>query len=184
MLLYRVFPYLPGAPAGQPGHPLYVDAASQGRGRWDNPNLYRTMYLSLLAEAAIGETFGNLVRWSPRMLDFPALAGSVRSLGTFEFDEETHPLLDLDDSGVLSQRGIRPTHVVIRNRPRTQQIAAAIYAERLWSGIQWWSYHRPQWTAIALWDLGPLAVLNVEDIATHPAVAAAARTLCKPRRGI
>jgi RES domain len=182
VLLYRVFPYLPAANAGDAGHPLYVDAAGQGRGRWDNPNLYTTMYLSPSPEAAIGETFGNLAAWTPKMLNFPALPGSVRSLGTFEFDEETHLLLDLDDAGVLSQRGIRPTHVVIRNRPRTQQIAASIFAEGLWSGVQWWSYHRPQWTAVALWVFSDLTVVNVDDISKHPGFAAAAKSLSKPTR--
>jgi RES domain len=183
VLLYRVFPYLETSPTGDPGHPLYVEAGAQGRGRWDNPNLYTTMYLSPSPEAAIGETFGNLVRWTPKMLQFPALPGSVKALATFRFDEEAHPLLDLDDARVLSQRGIRPTHVVIRNRPRTQQIAARIFAEGSWSGIQWWSYHGPQWTALALWDIAGLAVVEVEDISTHPALAAAATTLSKPIRG-
>jgi RES domain len=183
VLLYRVFPSLETAPAGDPGHPLYVEAAAQGRGRWDNPNLYTTMYLSPSPEAAVGETFGNLVRWTPKMFQFPALPGSVKALATFQFDEEAHPLLDLDDAGVLSQLGIRPTHVVIRNRPRTQQIAAGIFGEGPWSGIQWWSYHRPQWTAVALWDIAGLTVVEVEDISTHPALAAAATTLSKPTRG-
>ncbi len=162
---------------------LYAHAAGQGRGRWDNPNLYTAIYLSPSPEAAIGETFGNLARWTPKMLDFPALPGSVKSLGTFELDEETHPLLDLDDAGVLALRGIRPTHVVIRNRPRTQRIAADIFAEGPWSGIQWWSYHRPQWTAMVLWDLSGLNVVKVDDISVHPALAAAARTLSKPTPG-
>lgn len=117
------------------------------------------------------------------MLRFPALPGSMKALGIFNFDEDEHPLLDLDDAGVLSQRGIRPTHVVIRNRPRTQQIAAAIFAEGLWSGIQWRSYHRPQWTAVAIWSIGGLTVAEVDDISTHPGLAAAANTLSKPIRG-
>jgi hypothetical protein len=183
VLLYRVFPYLPAAPAGNPGHPLYVEASSQGRGRWDNPSLYSTMYLSCSPEAAIGETFGNLARWTPKMLNLPALPGSQKTLATFEFDEEAHPLLDLDDARVLSQRAIRPTHVVVRNRPRAQQIAAGIFAEDLWSGIQWWSYHRPQWTAVALWDLSDLSVVAVDDIAGHPGLAAAAKALSRPTRG-
>jgi hypothetical protein len=118
------------------------------------------------------------------MLTVPQIPGSVRSLGTFELDEETHPLLDLDDSTELAQRGIRPTHVVIRNRPRTQQIAADIFNEERWSGIGWWSYHRPQWTAVALWEPSRLAIRRVEDLRGHPALDAAARTLSKPRRGI
>ena len=106
MLLYRVFPWLPGAAAGDAGHPLYVQAAGQGRGRWDNPNLYTTMYLSLSPEAAIGETFGNLARWSPKMFNFPVLPGSAKSLGTFELDEETHPLLEVESQLVVYGRRV------------------------------------------------------------------------------
>ena len=184
MLLYRVFPYHSGAQRDEPGHPLYVQARAQGKGRWDNPTLYTIMYLSASAEAAVGETFGGLATWSPAMLRFPQIPGSVRSLGTFELEEEAHPLLDLDDASELARRGIRPTHVVIRNRPRTQQIAANIFNEGRWAGIGWWSYHRPQWTAVALWDYSGLAIRRVEDLRGHPALEAAARTLSKPRRGI
>ncbi len=184
MLLYRVFPYVEGAEQVEPGHPLNVQSRYQGKGRWDNPALYAVMYLSASAEAAVGETFGNLVMWSPTMLTFPQIPGSVRSLGTFELDEEAHPLLDLDDATELAQRGIRPTHVVVRNRPRTQQIAADIFNEGRWSGIGWWSYHRPQWTAVALWEPSGLAIRRVEDLRGHPALDAAAKTLAKPRQGI
>lgn len=184
MLLYRVFPYLAAAEPVEPGHPLNVQGRYQGMGRWDNPTLYTVMYLSATAEAAVGETFGGLATWSPAMLRFPQIAGSVKSLGTFELDEEAHPLLELDDASELARRGIRPTHVVIRNRPRTQQIAANIFNEGRWTGIGWWSYHRPQWTAVALWDSSGLAIRRVEGLRGHPALEAAARTLSKPRRGI
>jgi len=182
--LYRVFPYVEAAEQDESGHGLNVQVRYQGKGRWDNPVLYTVMYLSASPEAAVGETFGNLATWSPAMLKFPQIAHSVRSLGTFELDEGSHPLLDLDDAGELAQRGIRPTHVVVRNRPRTQKIASDVFSEGHWSGISWWSYHRPQWTAVALWDSGGLAIRRVEDLGGHPALDAAARTLAKRRRGI
>ena len=184
MLLHRVFPYLPVARPGEPGHPLFVDGSRQGKGRWDKPDLYTVMYLSPAAEAAVGETFGNLRVWTTSMLETPVLPGSVRSLGTYHLDEETHPLLDLDDAGVLLARGLRPTDVVIRNRPRTRRLAEGIARERQWSGIRWWSYHRPQWAAVALWDLEELTVERVEAITGHPALVDAATTLAKPRRGV
>jgi hypothetical protein len=180
VLLYRVFPYLDDAPTGRPGHPLYVNPA-QGRGRWDNPSLYRCRYLAITPEAAVGETFGNLLKWSPAMLVAPALTGCQRQLGIYRLDEEANPLLDLDDPHVLAERGIRPTHVVIRNRPRTQQIAARIYHEGKWSGIQWWSYHRPQWTLVVIWEADNLTVEAVEPLAGHPALKDAALALAKPR---
>ena len=182
MLLYRVFPYLGGAVAGQPGHALYSRSV-QGSGRWDNPALYLCRYLATSPEAAIGEAFGSLATWNPGMLLEPTLPGAERHLGVYRLDEEVNPLLDLDDPQVLVERAIRPTHVVVRNRPRTQGIAARIYHEGRWAGIQWWSFYRPQWTPVALW--GPdLTVETIEPIAGHPALADAADVLGKIRTEI
>jgi hypothetical protein len=74
--------------------------------------------------------------------------------------------------------------VVIRNRPRTQQIAAQIFNEQRWAGIQWWSYQRPQWTVVALWASRSLTVASVDDLRGHPALDDAARILAKTRRGV
>ncbi len=183
MLLYRVFPYLSHVARGQPGHPLYI-YPGQGRGRWDNPSLYFCWYLATTPEAAIGERFGNLAKWSAAMLVEPGLAGSERHVGVYRIDEEDNPLLDLDDPQVLVARGIRPSHVVIRNRPRTQGIAAGIYHENKWAGLQWWSYHLPQWTSVALWKADNLTFQTVEPIPGHPALDDAADRLTKVRSGI
>ncbi len=183
MLLYRVFPYLDDAGEGDPGHALHVHPV-QGGGRWDNPSLYRTCYLATSPEAAIGEAFGNLVTWTPAMLVFPGLPGSQRRLGVYRFDEEANPLIDLDDAHVLAERGIRPTDVVVRNRTRTQEIAAGIYNERKWSGIRWWSYHRPQWSLVALWTADKLSVVSVDPIGGHTGLELASSVLAKLRTGI
>jgi uncharacterized protein YcaQ len=183
VLLYRVFPYLATARANKPGRPLYNHPV-QGKGRWDNPSLYSVRYLATSPEAAIGESFGHLARWAPNMLAYPSLPGSERRLATYRFDETANPLLDLDDAEVLSRLHVRPSHVVIRNRPRTQQIAADIFNEQRWAGIQWWSYQRPQWTVVALWATGKLTVASVEELQGHPALDDAARVLAKSRRGL
>jgi hypothetical protein len=178
-----VFPYLPSAKHGEPGHPLYL-SLRQGGGRWDNPDLYRLSYLAHTPSGAIAEAFGSLSVWNPAMLKLPELYGSVRSLGVYSIDEEAHPFLDLDDATALLDRSLRPTAVVIRNLPRTQAIAADIFRENRWSGIQWWSSQRPQWTVCALWETGALEIQEVRGIAEHPALADAARTLAKHREGI
>lgn len=41
---------------------------------------------------------------------------------------------------------------------RREGIAARIYQESNWTGIQWWSYHRPQWTLATLWGADNLTV--------------------------
>ena len=78
------------------------------------PVLYLVRYLATSPEAAIGETFGQLARWSSKMFAYPSLPGSEKRLGTYQLDETANPLLDLDDADELSRRHIRPTHVVIR----------------------------------------------------------------------
>lgn len=183
MLLYRVFPHLPTASIGDPGHPLYINP-SQGRGRWDNPKLYRMAYLAASPEAAIGEAFGNLSRWTAPMLAYPMLQGAEKQLGVYHFDEEANPLLNLDDPQALVDRGIRPSEVVIRNRPRTQAYAAGAHSEGVWSGLSWWSYRRPQWTVVAVWSIAALTVAAIDAIPGHPALVGAARVLAKPRSGI
>jgi hypothetical protein len=155
----------------------------QGKGRWDNPSLYLARYLAISPEAAVGEAFGHLATWSPKMLDSPSVQGAERYLGTYRFDETTSPLLDLDDADVLRRRHLRPTYVVARNRPRTQQIAADIFNEGRWAGIQWWSYQRPQWTLAALWATLAVSCESVDAIPKHPALSDAARALAKNRRG-
>lgn len=142
------------------------------------------MYLAASPEGAIGEAFGSFTVWTPAMLSFPALPGSRRSLGVYRMDEAALPLLDLDDANALVARSLRPTHVVVRNRPRTQQIAADIYAEGRWAGIQWWSFQRPQWVVIAVWHTDDLELQHVEDLVEHPAFDDAATTLAKARSGI
>jgi hypothetical protein len=100
-------------------------------------------------------------------------------MGVYRFDEETHAVLDLDDARVLLERGLRPTDVVIRNRPRTQSIARMVYSEGQGAGMSWWSMHRPQWTLYIIWTPGVLRVERVEPLVGHPAVAEASRLLAK-----
>src|SRR4051812_4702506 len=121
MLLYRVAPIAGDARVGEPGHPLYVHP-DQGAGRWDNPDIYKVLYAAGTPSGAIGESFAHLSRWTPAMLPFPAIRGAERRLATYSLDEETHPVLDFDDAKCLSGRSLRPTEIVIRNRPFTQAL--------------------------------------------------------------
>jgi hypothetical protein len=178
VLIYRVFPWLTTARRGEPGHPLYVHP-DQGAGRWDNPDLYAAFYCAAEAEAAVGESFAHIATWSAAMLTFPLIPGAERALGIYHFDEESHPLLDLDDPRALLDRGLRPTDVVIRNRPATQRVAREVYEEGDWAGISWWSLHRPQWTLFALFGESDVEEREVVDLRHHPATLEAARRLAK-----
>lgn len=184
VLTYRVFPYLPTAGSGQPGHPLYEHRPQLG-GRVDHPDYY-VWYLARHPEAAVGETFGNLAAWDPSVFDVPFMPGAQRALGVYVLPDDLR-LLDLDDARVLLDRSLRPTQVVIRNLAVTQQWGHAIWAEpdphdevrRRWQAVQWWSYHHPSWPILASWDRPRLD--HVEPLTlTHPAVTEAARALLRP----
>lgn len=184
MLLYRVFPYLEGAPAGENGHPGFLWSA-QGTGRWDNPAHYLAWYLASHAAGAIAEVFGDLRIWNDAMFELPALPGARRALGTYGVPDDT-PLLDFDDANALAARALRPTQIVSPNRAATQQIALDAFNEvgadgsRTWAGLTWWSSRRASWPVHCLWGTTP----TCEDVTrldvAHPAVQDAATALSKP----
>lgn len=188
MLVYRTYPYLASAAEDESGHPMYLHHP-QGRGRLDNANDYDVWYFGLTPETAVAETFADLNVWRRTMFDFPAVPGSKRTLGVFEIPDNA-ALLDLDDANTLRDRALRPTQVIARNRPVTQGWALDIYreatttGERKWDGVRWWSYHRPHWVVIALWNPrheNPIHtfVKNEKLSLRHPAVVSAARSLGK-----
>jgi hypothetical protein len=183
MLAYRVFPRLPRARVGKPGHPDYLHRP-QGKGRLDNPHRYDVWYLAADAAGAIGETFGDLPAWRAQMLEFPALQGSRRTLGCYELPDDLS-LLELDDARHLLDRGLRPTQVIERNRAATQEWALRMWEERdglgrpRWAGVRWWSYHRPNWRILGIWGHQPHCVKVEQLRMNHPALLDAARALRK-----
>jgi RES domain-containing protein len=178
VLVYRVFPHREDAAPAEPGHPLYIHP-DQGLGRWDNPDLYRMLYVASSATAAIGESFAHLSHWSEAMLPFPTITGSRRRLASYQLEEQAHPLLDLDDARAVLDRGLRPTDVVKRNRNRTQRIARDIFGESAWAGLSWWSMHRPEWVLHALWDFDHIELEAVDELPRHPGLHEAGAFLAK-----
>lgn len=185
MLVYRVFPYLPAARLGEPGHPLHEHRPQRG-GRLDHPDYY-VWYLGREPEAAVGEAFGNLPEWNSSMFPFPLLPGSRRALGVFSLPDDLR-VLELDDPRVLAELGLRPTQVVARNLAVTQAWGHRIWstrnlhdpAQKLWQAVQWWSYHRPVWDVLGSWVVPELDHVEELDI-NHPAVKEAARALIRLR---
>lgn len=55
--------------AHDPFHPLHVPLDRQGHGRFDNPHRYAALYAATTDRAAVGETFGNLDRWTAATTD-------------------------------------------------------------------------------------------------------------------
>ncbi|MBI4728170.1 MAG: RES family NAD+ phosphorylase [Acidobacteria bacterium] len=176
--LYRVFPWLPGARAGDPGHPPYVPRP-QGAGRINNPEAYLVLYASDSPVGAVAEAFGNHSVWTEHLLagrrDMPR---SRMALAAYEIGA---PVLDLDDPAVLRARGLRPSRVVTRDRPRTQRWALDLFRERRWAGLRWWSYYDPDWGSHGVWDPACLVLAEVVPLtADHPALVDALRILHRP----
>jgi hypothetical protein len=49
----------------------------------------------------------------------------------------------------------------------------------MWCGVRWWSFHRPQWRIIGLWDGTPNCI-DIEPLETsHLAIADAGAALAK-----
>lgn len=175
MRVYRVFPYVASAAPGDPGHPL--STGEQGAGRWDNPDRYVAHYFAASPAAAVGERFATLSRWRRAMLVEPQLPDGERSLCELELSDSVN-LLDLDDPAQLAARGIRPTHVVIRDRQRTQDIAGRAFDEGF-AGMRWWSRYHPEWTLYVLWDISAVDVVEVSSLQGSPALIEAGDTLLR-----
>ena len=181
MIVYRVFPWL--ADAGdrdQPGHPLFIPRQFQRRGRWDNRDLYGALYVAATPTGAVGESFAHLSHWSRVMLAAGEPAGAERRLAVLRFDEDTHPLVDFNDTNELDARKLRPRDIVETNYPKTQRIARDLYNEPApWAGITWWSTHRPNWTLHMLWDPADIIVDDIQPLPGHPGVIDAAERLSR-----
>lgn len=187
MLAYRIVPYKESAAPGTPFSASYL-YPKQGTGRIDNPRRYKVWYLTREPEAAVAEVFGNWSVWNEGMFQFgerdPDLRGSQRALVTFRLPDDLETL-DLDQALALHERGMKPTSVVERNRTSTQRWALRIFEEAdykgdpAWTGVQWWSFHRPYWRILGLWGVTP-EVMSVEPLTlAHPAVIDAATALGK-----
>jgi RES domain. len=182
--LYRVLPYLATARAGEPGHPLHLPP-STGASRLDNPGRYEVLYLGDSPAGAIAEAFGWSPVWTVGLFrGSPSLPGSVRALAHYVLDDEQAALCDLDDAARLVELGLRPSHVVTRDRTVTQHWAAAIFERDEFAGVRWWSYYDPRWGSIGMWDLAALALADVRvlDDIDQPEVVQAADVLARLRR--
>lgn len=188
---WRVFPWDPAAPDGQPFSARYVPpAGSQTGGRFDLENV-PVLYLAEQPEHALAEL---LQRFRGR----PLRQGHLRrhdsqSPGTF------HPLSlvqaylpteiereipDLGDPAALSQFGIRPDHLASRERRITQAISRTLHDHGL-PGFRWWSALTGDWHVTVLYldhvDVRQIAYRAPDALSLdHPVVRATARLLHMP----
>jgi hypothetical protein len=175
-VLYRWFPWVPGADAHDPGGALFVPRFDQGGGRHDNPEVFGSLYLSRRPASPIAEQLREYVGRpveATRLLreGFPGALATIDEAGV-------EGLLDLDDPATLLAHGLRPSAVATRNRPSTQRMALSLYHEGL-PGFAWWSTIEASWINVTLFadrSMDRLEVVGEPDPLTldHPAVREAA----------
>ena len=117
------------------------------------------------------------------------MPGLRRAMAVFSVPDDL-AVFNFDDAANLQRVGMRPSDVVIRNKAVTQRRAASLFEERnadgshRWQGLQWWSYHHPQWANLMLWETrdspAPLTLKRVEQLElTNIEVEEAARVLMR-----
>ncbi len=170
---------MPRAQPGERGHALHVSAI-QGAGRVDNPAHYRVLYASDSPAGAVAEAFGNHGTWTDQLFaGRPDLPGSRTALT--EIVARDLSALDLDDARALLERDLRPSRVATRDRSVTQGWALAVFRERRWGGVRWWSYYDSSVGAYGIWDPKKLRVRTVRALdREHPAVVQATALLARP----
>jgi hypothetical protein len=177
---YRVFPYRKDAAPTERGGALFVPP-SAGIGRLDNRDVYNVLYLAQdFAEAAVAEIFGRLAVWRSASFHHADLELPY-GLATYEASDDL-PLFDLDDVSALARLGVtHASDVLTRDRAKTQAWAKKIYDMRAYAGIRWWSYYKPEWKVLGLWDIGSVQhVPPVEVLTTaSPPVLSAAREIVR-----
>lgn len=178
MDLFRVFPWVEGARTGTPGSATYVSTV-QGSGRIDNAAHYSVLYASDSPGGAVAEVFGRRPTWTADMFaGHPTLVGSRMAIAHFRIVGQR--ILDLDDAPTLVDRGLQPSHVLTRERERTQAWALGAFIEGRWTGIRWWSYYEAAWGTCGIWGRKGIRVAAVEPLSLdHPATIAAAETLAR-----
>ncbi len=163
MRLYRVFPYVPGATADEPGGAFFRPRGGYNRADSPIPGAYRCLYAGDTPEGSIAEAFGRFDTWDRALIEaepaLPQLPGSKFALAAYELAANA-PLRNLDDPRVLMEEALRPSDVVTRDRAISQTWAARVEATHRYAGVSWWSYYDSRWSSTALWDVARLTLLG------------------------
>ena len=180
MRLWRVLPWDPSAPVGQPGHALWVPREYQGNGRHDAPDLYGCLYLAEVAVSAVAEMLAPFRGTGDLHPELLVRSGRQLALAELQLAEDA-TLVDLDDPAVLVTESLRPSVVATGQRSVTQAYALSQFERHSEAaGLRWWSTLESSWIQVTLFDraLDELSVRSVRTLAIDDdAVTAAASYL-------
>lgn len=152
MILWRVLPWDPAAPAGKPGHALWIPRKHQGSGRHDAPDRYGCLYLAELAVSAVAEMLAPFRGTGNLHPDLLVRSGRQLALAQLELADDA-ALIDLDEPAVLAKESLRPSVVATNHRSVTQAYAVAQFDRHpKAAGLRWWSTLEASWIHITLFD--------------------------------
>ena len=148
MELFRVFVWDGSSLDDREGGPLFVLRSHQGKGRHDNPSRYGAWYCSRLPVAAVAESIQRFRGQTLQDRDLSRPDGRTTAMAKLDLPADVS-IADLDDPGVLSERGLRPSQVATRRRSITQPIAESLFADGA-DGLSWWSTLEGEWINVTL----------------------------------
>lgn len=160
-MLYRLFPWDPGAAASFSGGALFNPRAQQGSGRHDNPDLYGALYAARVEVSAVAEWLAGFRGQRLGPDDLRRTDGRRWALVGLD-DGALRGLVDLDDPGELVARRLRPSRVATRSRSSTRDMAAALFAEGI-PGFGWWSALEASWPNVTLFAERVADAIRVAD---------------------
>lgn len=165
MRLWRVLPWDPSAPVGQPGHALWVPREYQGSGRHDAPDRYGCLYVAEVAVSAVAEMLAPFRGTGDLHPELLVRSGRQLALAELELADDAR-LIDLDDPAVLVAESLRPSIVATGQRSVTQAYAVGQFERHSQApGLRWWSTLEASWIQVTLFDRA-LSQLSVHQIRT------------------
>lgn len=178
MRLWRVLPWDPSAPVGEPGHALWVPREYQGSGRHDAPDRYGCLYLAEVAVSAIAEMLAPFRGTGDLHPELLVRSGRQLALAEMELASDA-TIIDLDDPGVLVAESLRPSVVATGQRSVTQAYAVSQFERHSEAaGIRWWSTLEASWIQVTLFDRaqGGLSVHDIRTLTVNDEAVTAAAT--------
>jgi RES domain-containing protein len=168
---WRVFPWDPAAPAGDPFSPSYI-FPNQGSGRFDLSG----KLVVYLAETAVHAVAEKLQRFRGQKIDRKDLIESGKTLALVECRLEKTKLADLCDPAVLVKYGIAPDVLASREIAKTQAVAVTLHEAGV-GGLRWWSALSGDWHTIVVFQ-GTIEYGDPQQLTMgHKAVQEAAMAL-------
>jgi len=180
MTIWRLLPWVRGAPHSGPGGALWFPRELQGAGRHDNPAQYGCMYAAKQPVSAVAETLAPFRGAGTLAASMLLRGGQQLVLVELALDDRCE-LVDLDDPSALAQIGLRPSQIATNMRAVTQAWAQRIFDERRKAaGLIWWSTLEASLMNVTVYDRAAPRLRFVDATPltlSHPAVGEAADLL-------